>query len=104
MEKMVKMRIGAMSQKNRVGLSDHRRFVGHLSRREMILSGAAAAMTSALGTGIGTAQVASTTTIAPFRVAVPQVALDDLKRRLGGRSDASTARDGAALHARVARA
>ena len=73
-----------MSQKNRVGLSDHRRFVGRLSRRQMILSGAAAAMTSALGTGIGTAQVASTTTIAPFRVAVPQVALDDLKRRLDG--------------------
>ena len=73
-----------MSQKNRVGLSDHRRFVGRLSRRQVILSGAAAAMTSALGTGIGTAQVASTTTIAPFRVAVPQVALDDLKRRLDG--------------------
>jgi epoxide hydrolase len=73
-----------MSQLNPVGQTDYQRFVARPSRRRVILSAAAAAMTSAPGTGIGKAQVSSTTTIAPFRVAVSQVALDDLKRRLDG--------------------
>jgi epoxide hydrolase len=73
-----------MSQKNRVGLTDDQRFAGNFSRRQAILSGAAAATMSALCGGIVRAQVASATTIAPFRVAVPQAALEDLKRRLDG--------------------
>ncbi|WP_329609604.1 epoxide hydrolase [Mesorhizobium muleiense] len=71
-----------MSQKSRSELTRH--FVGNLSRRQAILSGVAAAAMSTLGVGIARAQVASATTVAPFRVAIPQVALDDLKRRLDG--------------------
>jgi epoxide hydrolase len=69
-----------MTEKN-CGLTEYRSFAGGLSRRQAIVSGAAAAAMSTLGVGIAGTQAASAT-IAPFHVAVPQAALDDLKRRL----------------------
>ncbi|MGK6318001.1 alpha/beta fold hydrolase [Sphingomonas sp. DT-204] len=61
-----------MSQQNRVWPTDQR-LAGGFSRRQAILSGAAAATMSTLSVGNVRAQVASATTIAPFRVAVPQL-------------------------------
>jgi pimeloyl-ACP methyl ester carboxylesterase len=52
--------------------------VGGMSRRTVIQMGAAAAAASALSIGIASANDLLT----PFRVAVPQAALDDLQRRL----------------------
>jgi pimeloyl-ACP methyl ester carboxylesterase len=56
-----------------------------MSRREVIRMGVAAAAASAFGAGAATTrQAAAAPSIAPFRVAVPQTELDDLRRRLAG--------------------
>jgi Epoxide hydrolase N terminus len=72
-----------------VELSEHRHLVAGMSRRKVIQMGVAAAAAYALRVGFAgmreVAAVATTTartTVTPFRVTVPQAALDDLKWRL----------------------
>ena len=72
-----------------VELSEHRHLVAGISRRKVIQMGVAAAAAYALRVGFaGMREVAAAatttarTTVTPFRVTVPQAALDDLKWRL----------------------
>ena len=72
-----------------IELTEHRQLVAGMSRRKVIQMGVAAAAVYAVRVGFaGVREVAAAatttvrTTVAPFRVTVPQAALDDLKRRL----------------------
>jgi pimeloyl-ACP methyl ester carboxylesterase len=70
-----------MNHKCNTELSGPRRFAVGISRRKVIQTGAAIVAASAFSVGTaGLSQAA--TSPAPFRVAIPQAALDDLKRRL----------------------
>jgi Epoxide hydrolase N terminus len=74
-----------MSHATWAAATEHPDRADAMSRRRVLQAGAAAAAVSALGVGIGTvAPAAAAPAINPFRVAVPQAALDDLKRRLDG--------------------
>ena len=55
-----------------------------ISRREVLQAGTTAAALFMLNESMASAQVSAPINAVPFRVAVPQAALDDLKRRLDG--------------------